>query len=288
VTPFHPDSGEVDHSWLRDHLAYLRVHGCQGIVACGTNGEAASLSVGERQAILETVLAAADGLEVVAGTGAAALPDAIKLTRHAFDAGVETVLVMPPFFFKRPSDAGITAWFARLCDAAVPPHGRVLLYHIPQLTAVPFTDGILQALLTSHGTVIAGIKDSTGDPAQGIHIRHTFPQLTYFVGNDKLVAECCLDGGAGSITACANAFPHLVRAAQTAAWGGGNHQSAQALLSAARSLLESYPLQPATKAVLTRLAGLPSTCVRPPQVELSREQEAELERGLHELLKESL
>jgi len=287
VTPFRPADGEVDTPWIAEHIAYLKAQGCDGLVACGTNGEAASLSVAERKAVLETALKHAGGMPVLAGTGAAALPDAIALTRHAFAAGADGVLVVPPFFFKRPADAGIAAWFQRLCDAAVPPGGRVLLYHIPQATAVPFGDELLNALLSSHGSTIYGIKDSTGDPEQGRHIRSTFPALAYFCGNDHLVGPACADGGAGSISAAANVFPDVVKTAQVAAREGGTATAlaaAQATLDDVRSAFERYPLQPATKAALSDVAGLPQTAVRPPQVELSAAQRAELRAILAEKL----
>lgn len=280
VTPFRPTDGEVDLPWIRPYLVYLRKYGCTGVIACGTNGEAASLSVSERQAVLEAVLDAAGPMPVVAGTGAAALPDAVTLTRHAFASGAAAVLVMPPFYFKRPSDAGVVAWFRHLCDAAVPPEGRVLLYHIPQTTGVPITDGILQALLTSHGDIIYGIKDSTGDPQQGNHFRCAFPGLAYFAGNDYRVGESMAGGGAGSITACANIFPDLVAAVQRAVRDSDKMQRAQEILSSARLLLEDYPLQPATKTALSEVAELPLTAVRPPQVELSAAQDADLRAAL--------
>jgi 4-hydroxy-tetrahydrodipicolinate synthase len=284
VTPFRPEDGEIDFPWIARHLAYLRAHGCDGIIACGTNGEAPSLSVAERQAVLESALAAAGSLTVVAGTGASALPDAITLTRHAFASGAVAVLVMPPFYFKRPPDAGVAAWYARLIDAAVPPGGRVLLYHIPQATGVPFTDSLLDALLGPYGEVITGIKDSTGDPAEGVRIRGRYPQLTYFSGNDRLVGEACQGGGAGSITAGANVFPDLVATVQRAVRAHGDVAGAQATLSAARALLESYPLQPATKAALAEVGGLPPTAVRPPQTELTAEQLAGLQAALRSYL----
>jgi 4-hydroxy-tetrahydrodipicolinate synthase len=291
VTPFRLADGEVDHPWIAEHIAYLKAQGCDGLVACGTNGEAASLSVAERRAVLETALKHAGNMPVLAGTGAAALPDAIALTRHAFATGAAGVLVVPPFFFKRPADAGIAAWFQRLCDAAVPPGGRVLLYHIPQATAVPFGDELLKALLGSQGSPIYGIKDSTGDPEQGRHLRSTFPALAYFCGNDHLVGPACADGGAGSISAAANVFPDVVKAAQTAARAavrdGGTataQAAAQATLDDVRSTFERYPLQPATKAALSDVAGLPQTAVRPPQVELSPVQRAELRTILAEKL----
>ena len=128
----------------------------------------------------------------------------------------------------------------------------------------------------AHGAVVFGLKDSTGDPAQGTHLRQAFPTLAYFAGNDHLVGEACADGAAGSITAGANVFPDLVTVVQQAAWAGRDAAAAQTVLSAARSLLEAYPLQPATKAALADVAGLPPTAVRPPQVELSPEARAEL------------
>jgi 4-hydroxy-tetrahydrodipicolinate synthase len=286
VTPFRPSDGEVDLPWITGHVAYLRAHGCTGVIPCGTNGEAASLSVVERFRVAEAALAAAGDMPVVIGTGAAALPDAVELTRHAFAAGAAAVLVMPPFYFKKPPEAGVVAWFRRLFDTAVPPGGRVLLYHIPQTTGVPITDGVLQALLASHGEVVFGLKDSTGEPEQGAYLRQAFPQLAYFAGNDHRVGEACADGAAGSITAGANIFPDLVSAVQQAAWAGRDATSAQAALSAARSLLEAYPLQPATKAALADVAGLTPTAVRPPQVELSPAQRAELRARLLVMLPE--
>ena len=225
----------------------------------------------ERIQVAEAALAAVGDMPVIVGTGAAALPDAVALTCDVFDSGAAAVLVMPPFYFKKPSDMGVAAWFQRLFDAAVPPGGRVLLYHIPQTTGVPITDGVLQALLTTHDALVYGLKDSTGDPEQGAHLRQTFPQLAYFAGNDHRVGEACADGAAGSITAAANVFSDLVAAVQQAAWGGQDAAAAQAVLSAARGLLEPYPLQPATKAALADVVGLAPTVVRPPQVELSPE-----------------
>ena len=280
VTPFRATDGEVDLPWIAGHVAYLRAHGCTGVIPCGTNGEAASLSVAERIQVAEAALAAAGEMPVIVGTGAAALPDAILLTRHAFASGADAVLVMPPFYFKKPADAGIALWFQRLFDAAVPPGGRVLLYHIPQTTGVPITDGLLAALLASHGEIVYGLKDSTGDPEQGAHLRAAFPQLAYFAGNDHRVAEACAGGGTGSITAGANVFPDLAAAVQQAAWWGGDTEAAQANLSAARVVLDSCPLQPATKAALVDVAGLSPTAVRPPQVELTPDQRATLRATL--------
>ncbi len=286
VTPFRPDDGEIDLPWIPKHIEYLHEHGCTGVIPCGTNGEAASLSVAERISVTETALAAAHsrGMPVVVGTGAAALTDAIALTRHAFAIGADAVLIMPPFYFKKPAEAGVVAWFRRVFDAAVPSGGRVLLYHIPQTTGVPITDDVLDLLLASHADVVYGLKDSTGDPAQLARFRSAYPQLAVFAGNDHRVAEACANDGAGSITAAANVFPDRVAAVQDAVWSGGDATAAQGRLSAARQVLDQFPLQPATKVALTEVAGLPLTAVRPPQIELTAAQHMQLRAALKELL----
>jgi 4-hydroxy-tetrahydrodipicolinate synthase len=285
VTPFRFSDGEVDLPWIADHVSYLHAHGCTGIVPCGTNGEAASLSVAERLHVTEAALNAARrlGMPVIVGTGAAALTDAITLTRHAFDAGADAVLVMPPFYFKKPPETGVANWYRRLLDAAAPQGGRVLLYHIPKTTGVPISDGLLYLLLASHQELIFGIKDSSGDPVQLAHFRSTFPRLACFAGNDHRVAEACAADGAGSITAGANVFPDRAAAIQAAVRNGGDAAQAQMRLSTARNVLDLFPLQPSTKAALALLAGLPATAVRPPQIELTEEQRNQLHIALKEL-----
>jgi 4-hydroxy-tetrahydrodipicolinate synthase len=276
LTPFRPEDGEVEYTWMARHLGYLRAHGCTGIVPCGTNGEAPSLSVAERMRVVETAIAAAGGMPVIAGTGAAALPDAVALTRHAFAAGANGVLILPPFYFKRPADAALAAWYQRLFDAAVPAGALVLLYHIPQLSAIPITNGLLELLMRSHGELIFGVKDSTGDPAELQRFRTGFPELIYYAGSDHRVAEACLAGGAGSISAWANVFPDLIRDVQQAAWIGHDPAAAQARLSEARRCIDPYPMQAAVKHAVRLVAGLPATAVRPPQAELTAPERASL------------
>lgn len=276
VTPLRPDDGDFDPAWMARHLAYLRAYGCTGVVPCGTNGEAPSLSVSERMQVVEAAIAAADGMPVIAGTGAAALPDAIALTRHAFASGADGVLVLPPFYFKRPSDAALAAWYQRLFDAAVPPGALALFYHIPQLSAIPITDGLLEILMRSHSEIAYGVKDSTGDPAELQRFRAGYPDLMYFAGSDHRVAEACLAGGAGSITAFANVFPDLVKAVQDAVWEGRDATAAQARLSEARHCIDAYPMQAAVKHAVHFTAGLPAMAVRPPQPELTEEDRSSL------------
>src|SRR5205085_602604 len=128
VTPFS-ESGELNLIALPPYLQFQEAAGIDGVVVCGTNGEGVSMSVAERKGLLEAVIGIKGALSVVAGTGAANLPDTIELTDHAASVGADAALVLPPFYFKNPSGQGVSAFYRRLLDSTDLP---ILLYSIPQ------------------------------------------------------------------------------------------------------------------------------------------------------------
>src|SRR5437016_1164526 len=108
----------LDAVRLAAHVRHLFAAGVDGIALFGTTGEGQSFSLEERRGALESLLAA--GIEparIIAATGCAALPDTIELTRHATRIGCAGVLIVPPFFFKGVSDAGVFGTYARVIDA---------------------------------------------------------------------------------------------------------------------------------------------------------------------------
>ena len=126
VTPFVSNTGSVDHAWIPRHLRWMEANGVDGVVPCGTTGEGPSLGVAERMAVIDTVLANRGRLKVIPGTGCAALPEAIALSRYAIERGADAALVLPPFYFKGMSDGGLLAFFRAVCGA-LPAGGKVLL-----------------------------------------------------------------------------------------------------------------------------------------------------------------
>ncbi len=277
VTPFDPITLAIDHDWMRRHLAYLRARGCDGIVPLGTNGEGPAMSVAERKAVIDTALAAADGLAVIAGVGCANLPDTVELTRYAFQAGADSVLIIPPFFFKNVSDAGVLAYYQRLCDAALQPGQQILLYHFPKLSAVPITDAVVAGLRESHPGCVAGVKDSSGDFDSIVHWNQLFPELRVFAGSDSLASRAFAAGVAGTITAGGNLASDLLQGLRQAVLAGQDPAPIQARLNVVRGWLERSPsMHAATKFLLTLFAGLPQTAVRPPLVDLDEAQRADL------------
>lgn len=271
VTPFHSVTGAVDHGWIPGHLRWMEERGVDGVVPCGTTGEGPSLSVAERKAVIDTVLAHRGHLKVIPGTGCANLPETIACTRYALDRGADAALVLPPFYFKGMSDEGLLAYFRAVCDA-LPSGGRILLYHIPPVSQVPVPAAVVAGLLESHPDALLGVKDSGGDPEHTAMLCRRFPQLRVYVGGPPLTARGLADGAAGGIYALTNVFPRELRALLDAFASGADVEQAQARVTALSDAFKPYGNVPAVKAILPKLTGLPATAPRAPQMPLGPQQ----------------
>ncbi len=281
VTPFRGDGTTIDYAWIPYLLSYLQDQGLDGVVPMGTTGEGTSLSVDERKAFLDTVMARRGQLRVIAGVGTPSLTETIDLTRHAFASGADSVLVLPPYYWRNVSDKGLLAYYRTLCDRALEPGQKIMLYHIPQISGVPISLSLLDALMETHGECILGLKDSTGNPNSLVQYIRRYPRLRVFVGSDRLVGFAYQVGAAGSITACANLVPAAIQRVRQLAEEGADFSEEQEQLTAVRDLLQEFqPLQAAIKVLLARLIHLPSAYVRPPLTNLSlHEQFALLDKA---------
>lgn len=281
LTPFVSDVGPVDYEWIPAHLRFLEQHGISGVLPLGTTGEGPSLSVSERQRVLEIVLQHRGNLFVIAGTGCAALTDTIALSRFALDQGADALLVMPPFYFKGTTDTGVLSYYRALCDA-LPDATRLLLYHIPQVTAVPITPAVIDGLLESHPEQVYGVKDSAGDAQHTAALIRRYPQLRIFSGSDLQIANSLAAGSAGAISALSNVWPDYVRAVYDAHHNDGDVAAAQARLAQVRRIIPN-PTPPALKAALPWRSDLPLTSVRVPLTNLSDTETARLQDALNQV-----
>jgi dihydrodipicolinate synthase/N-acetylneuraminate lyase len=261
-------------------LEFQRQAGTDGVVVCGTNGEGTSLSVEERKRTLETVLEHRGNLTVIAGTGAANITDSVDITKHAAEAGADAALVLPPFFYKNPTDEGVAAAFRPVLDAADLP---IFLYSIPQFSAVPITNGTIDQLLFHPN--LSGIKDSAGDWTRTEELITRYPNLSIFPGSDYLADKGYAVGAAGCISGGANAFPEIVAGVRDAFRPGAEASApaeAQKRLNAVTEIMRRYPLIAVSKSILAH-RGLPRLGVRPALVNLTPAQEesliAELRQG---------
>ena len=206
-------ANRVDVALLAQHSADLLRRGLHGITLFGTTGEGQSFTVAERSAALEGLLGRGIGSgDLVVGAGAAALGDAVFLTRHALAQGCRRVLLLPPFYFKDVSSAGVVESIGQVIDAAGDPGLRVILYHIPQVSGVSFDDQAIATLRQRYGNVIDGIKDSSGNLDHSLALIRNHPGLKVYVGAEDTIGRARAAGGAGSICGLANIAPEQVRA----------------------------------------------------------------------------
>lgn len=268
VTPFVSNTGSVDHAWIPRHLRWMEANGVDGVVPCGTTGEGPSLSVAERLAVIDTVLAARGRLRVIPGTGCANLPETVACTRYAIERGADAALVLPPFYFKGMSDGGLLAFFRAVCGA-LPAGGKVLLYHIPPVSQVAVPPAVIDGLLESHPGAVLGLKDSGGDPEHTAMLCARYPQLKIYTGGAPLLARALADGAAGGIFALSNAFPREMRAIIDAFVAGRPADDAQRRAAAITEAIKPYGAIPALKGLLPALADLPATSPRAPQVQIA-------------------
>lgn len=194
-----------DHARFVAHCRYLLDEGCDGIAMLGTTGEANSFSVAERTALLEAVVGAGIAPQrLLPGTGVAALSDTIALTRHALSVGVDTVVMLPPFYYKGVTDDGIYASYSEIVQRIGDARLKVVLYHIPQMSAQPISHALIERLRKAYPATFTGIKDSSGDFANMTAMIERFPGFSVLVGADPLLLPLLRKGGAGCITATSN------------------------------------------------------------------------------------
>lgn len=233
-------SGAIEPAALGNHLAWLAAEKLDGALILGTNGEFASFTLPEREAVARAAASQSAGLKLLLNVGANALPEVLELAAVGADCGYQALLCPPPFYFRNAPVAGLAAFFRALLDASRLP---VLLYHIPQVTGIAISDELLAAI-GKHDN-LGGVKDSSGDEAELKRLTAHFAAGSYLVGNDKLIAPALAAGGKGSITACASVIPDLVKSIE-------RKPDNQIKLNSVRNLVEKFGLMPAVKAILRR------------------------------------
>ena len=195
ITPFQ--HGDVDHPALAQLVKHYGRCGIAGFVACGSTGEAASLSESEQMAVLKTILQAADGLPVIMGLSGYHLPQALDGVRTRGQFPLAGLLIPAPPYI-RPSQSGLLHWFSALADASAAP---LLIYDIPYRTGVHLQLETLLAL-ADHPNIVA-IKDCGADAAK-TQALISDGRLQVLAGDDAQLFTTVALGGAGAIAAAAH------------------------------------------------------------------------------------
>lgn len=254
------------------HCRRLLASGCDAINLLGTTGEAQSLSVEQRLAVMTAVAHAGLPLSVfMVGTGAASLADTVRLTRAAVDLGYAGALVIPPFYFTQITDDGIVAYYDALVERVGDARLRLYLYHFPALSGVGFSPDVVARIAARLPQTLAGIKDSSGVPGYAESIVARVPQIDVFPSSEGALATARARGFAGCISATVNVSASLAaRVWRSAVDGASIVGDDQTQLIAIREALASHQLVPALRATLAALLGDAAwTRVVPPLVPLA-------------------
>ena len=267
VTPVTADlHPELDA--IPDLLAFYARRGCHGALILGTTGEGPSFSHAERLSILKAGTAIWEtfpDFKLLAGTGMVSLDATIQMNKAAFDLGYQGVVVLPPYYFRGASEDGIYTWFSEVIQHSIPAEGRLLGYHIPQVSGVPIPGSVLTRLAIAYPDQFGGIKDSSGDLAHAQAASASIPEHAVMVGNDRLMTASLESGAAGSITAAANLASPWLRQVYDAHQAGETGEHAQEVATATRAVLEQFsPFPAAIKGLLAEMFGFPLWPVLPP------------------------
>ncbi len=276
VTPMHPD-GTVDYKRLADLIDWQIEQGTHCLVAVGTTGESATLSMQEHSDVIRYFVQHVKGrVPVIAGTGANNTMEAIKLTQDAADAGADCALLVAPYYNKPPQE-GIYQHYQAIAKAVNIPQ---MLYNVPGRTVVDIAQKTVERLADIEN--IVAIKDATGSALRGEQlIKAVGDRMVVLSGDDGTALELMKFGGKGNISVTANVAPKAM--SDTFAAGlRGDFDSANKAHDVVKHLhrdlfIESSPIP--AKYALHKM-GMIDTGIRLPLVWLAEQHHATIDNAL--------
>ena len=255
------------------------------LVLFGTTSEANSLSLEEKISLLDDLIdAGINPSLLMPGTGCCSLTETVQLTSHAVKLGCKGTLILPPFFYKDISDDGLLRSYAETIERVGNSALKIYLYHIPPVSGVSISLDLIERLIIRYPNVIAGVKDSSGnwDNTQSI-LERQWDDFRVFAGSEHFLLQTMRAGGAGCISATANINPNAIYNLYKE-WKSDRADNLQEQLNQVRTVLESYPMIPALKSVISYYSNHPDwTIVRPPFISLEKETQKELIQKLKSL-----
>ncbi|MGA8533700.1 MAG: dihydrodipicolinate synthase family protein [Candidatus Tumulicola sp.] len=258
-----------------EYYGQLLQRGCDGINLFGTTGEAMSFGTRRRLELMQAV--AGSGLPMkrfMAGTGAASLDEAARLTQAAINLKFTAALLMPPFFYRDAGDDGVLRFFDKLFGSVSMPRGAAILYNFPLMSGITFHPDLVDRLVAAFPETIGGLKDSSNDRALQAEVLRRHPGLALFPGSEHYLHDAIAAGAAGCISGSAALWPELTQAVYRDGAAADARQ-----LADCRMTLTGFPF---VAAVRHRIAverrddswRLPM----PPLVPLAPEERVELDR----------
>jgi 4-hydroxy-tetrahydrodipicolinate synthase len=201
VTPFR--NGKVDEEALRRLIEEQIMAGTDGIVPCGTTGESTTLSHEEHDRVIEiTIDAVKKRVPVIAGTGSNSTAEALRLTKHAWEAGADAALIVCPYYNK-PTQEGLYLHYRTVAEEVPIP---IIVYNIQGRTGVNMATETLSRLAKIPN--IVGVKEASGSLKQMDDVIHLCgPDFTVLSGDDIFTLALLAIGGKGVISVISNVVP---------------------------------------------------------------------------------
>lgn len=247
VTPF-TDDGSVDVPRLVAHLDRVLASGAASGTLFGTTGEGSSLSLAERcTALADLIAAGVDPARLVVCVPASSIDEARSQIDDAARQGVTTVLLPPPYYFKGVPEDGVFAFYAGVLGGIADGAMRIILYHIPQVTAVPLSLALVQRIAAAFPGLVFGVKDSAG-VLEDTRRLLAETDLAILVGDERQLAACSKLGASGSISGMANLFAGRLNEVLAT---GEDDADLNALVEA----VVAEPVTPAVKALVAHATG---------------------------------
>ena len=246
LTPFQADDS-LNLPLLCAHANDTLENGANGIALFGTTGEGASIGFSERSGAISALIGSGvDAQKITLGLCGSAIADVLAQIEQGIAFGVTKFLLLPPFYFKDLSDDGLWEWHSKLFEAA-DSRATFILYHIPQLTKVPLSLGLVLRLRKAFGDRILAIKDSEGNWDNTVKLLES-GVIPVLVGDERLLHKAAAMGGVGSICGLANLYPRRIRTIF-------DTQVEDAALSADVNAIVSVPVMPALKQIMVAKTG---------------------------------
>lgn len=203
ITPFHED-GSVNYDKLAELIEEQVEGGTDAIIACGTTGEASTMSEKEHMDVVRFIIEkVAHRIPVIAGTGSNCTATAIELSKQAEKDGADGVLLVTPYYNKATQN-GLIKHFTAIADSISIP---CILYNIPSRTGVTIQPETM-AYLYNNVKNIVGVKDATGNIEMSTKLMTLVDKdFALYSGDDDEVVPLLALGGSGVISVLSNVAP---------------------------------------------------------------------------------
>ena len=219
ITPFV--NGEVDYKTYASLIEYQIKNGSHGILVNGTTAEPSTLTLDERNKLINIAVEVANGkIPVIAGTGSQSIIETKILTNHAVKAGVDSLLIVTPYYIK-PPQRGLVEYYLELTEKIDIPW---MIYHIPGRTAVNVTLETMK-ILSDKSANFVGMKHAVNDLGFVTECLSAFGHdFKIFVGLEELSFPMLSIGACGLMNAVGNLRPNILSEMCEAVWNKNNER----------------------------------------------------------------